>query len=88
MPIICRARTRSNVLHALGARDGKHIAMMQSKKPGSEFYNYKDFFSLVLLALVNADYRFLRVDVGSSGSPSDAQIFDHCKLKKKTENHI
>ena len=37
---------------------GKHIAMKKPKKSVSEFYNYNFMFSLVLLALVNADYRF------------------------------
>ena len=52
----------------------------------SVFYNNKGVCSLVLLALVNAEYRFLWVDVGSSGSLSDAQIFNYCKVKKKTDN--
>ena len=64
----------------------KHITMKKPKKSGSEFYNYKGFFSLVLLALVDKDYRFLRLDAGSGGSSLDAQIFNCSKLKKKIEN--
>ena len=75
-------RTRWNVTEAVGALDGKHITMKKPKKPGSEFYNHKGFFSLLLLALVNTDYRFLWVDVWSSGSSLDAQIFNHSKYKK------
>ena len=69
-------RTRWNVPHALGVLDEKHIAMKEPKKSGSEYYNCKGFFSLVLLTLVDANYRFLWVGIGSSGSPSDAQIFN------------
>ena len=49
-------------------------------------YNYKGFFSLVLLALVDTEDRFLSVDVGSSGSSSHAQIFNQSKLRKKIED--
>ena len=81
-------RTRWNVHHALGGLDGKHISMKKPKKSGSEYYNYKGFLSLVLLALVKADYRFFYVDVGSSGSSPDVQIFNCSKLNKKMEDGI
>ena len=77
-----RFRNRWNVPHAVGALDGKHIAIKKPKKSGSEYVNYKGYFSLVLLALVDADYKFLWVNAGASGSSSDAQIFNCSKLKR------
>ena len=59
--------------------DGKHIAMKKPKKSESEYY--KGFFYLVLPALVNSEYRFLCVDVGSSGSSTDGKIFNRNTLK-------
>ena len=44
------------------------------------------FFSAVLLALVGPEYRYLREDVGSSGSSSNAQIFNQGKLRQKIED--
>ena len=43
-------------------------------------------FSLVLLSLVDADYKFLWVNAGASGSSSHAQIFNRSKLKRRIEN--
>ena len=42
--------------HCLGAIDGKHIIMQSPAKSSSLFYNYKKSFSIVLLAVCNADY--------------------------------
>jgi hypothetical protein len=44
--------------------DGKHIAVKCPANSGSNFYNYKNFFNLFLFAIVDADYKFLYVDVG------------------------
>ena len=71
--------------HPVGALDGKHIAIKKPKKSGSEYFNYKGYFSVVRLALVDADYKFLWINMGASGSSSDAQIFNH-KLKRRIEN--
>jgi hypothetical protein len=42
---------------------------------GSEFFNYKSYFSTVLMALVDADYKFIAIEVGAHGSPSDSLTF-------------
>ena len=60
---------------------GGHVAIRCPKNGGSLYYNYKGFHSIILLALVDAKYRFLWVDVGTNGSRSDAQIFNDCNLR-------
>ena len=55
-------------------------------KSGSLYYNYKGFFSIVLMALVDAEYRFRWVDIGTEGSCSDAQIFNAGELRDKIED--
>ena len=69
-----RFRNRWNVPHAVSTLDGNHIAIKRPKKSGSEYFNYKSYFSVVLLALLN---------VGASGSSSDAQWFNCSKLKRR-----
>ena len=46
----------------------------------SLFYNYKGFFSILLMALVDADYHFIYIDVGNYGSNGDSGIFKNSSL--------
>ncbi|CAH1989232.1 unnamed protein product [Acanthoscelides obtectus] len=57
--------------NCLGAVDGKHIAIKQPPGSGSYYYNYKGFFSVVLFAIVNANYEFTYVSCGTNGRISD-----------------
>lgn len=66
--------------HCLGALDGKHIRMKKPVKSGTMFFNYKKFFSIVLMALVDHEYKFIWYDLGANGSASDAQIFNSSDL--------
>lgn len=76
-----------NFHHACGAIDGKHIAIKKPRKSGSLYYNYKGFFSIILLAVVDADYKFLWADVGANGSASDCGVFNRSRLRPALENN-
>ena len=79
-------RIRWNVPHALGALDGKHVALKKPKNSGALYHNYKGFFSIVMLALVDGQYKFRWVDVGTAGSCSADQIFNTRHLKRKIDD--
>ena len=80
----CSARW--NFHHCVGAIDGKHIAIKCTPKCGSIYYNYKGFHSIILVALVDADYKFAWVD-GSGGSSADAHVFNQLELKECIANN-
>lgn len=45
------------------------------------YFSYKHFHSVVLMALVAADYKFLTVDFGVPGEGSDGRIFANMELR-------
>jgi hypothetical protein len=53
---------------------------------GSVYRNYRGFCSIVLMALVDADYKFLWIDVGSDCSSNDTSIYNGSELKEGLEN--
>ena len=62
------------------------MASMLELKPwgtGSEYFNYKNFFSIVLMAVVDSDYCFRYIDVGSFGNESGSNILKSTNLGKR-----
>jgi hypothetical protein len=56
-----------NFPHVVGCLHGKHFR--------SIFFNYKKYFSVVLQALVDANYKFITVDIGGFGKQGDGGTF-------------
>ena len=68
---------------------GKHMGIISPKHSGSEFYNFNGFYSIVLLAFVDYNYKFLIDEVGFQGRMSDGGVYSNsnfCSALKKQLN--
>ena len=72
-----------NVEHVIGAIDGKHVRITAPPRSGSYYFNYKGYHSIVLLGVVDANYKFRYVSVGANGATCDAQVFFFTELYRK-----
>ncbi|XP_069596094.1 uncharacterized protein [Ranitomeya imitator] len=64
----------ANFPNCIGAVDGKHVRVQQPPRSGSRFFNYKKYFSVVLMAVADAHYKFVAIDVGAYGSTGDSRV--------------
>ena len=78
---------RANFPNCIGAVDGKHIRIIKPSHSGSIYYNYKHYFSIVLLVVCDADYKFTYVNIGAYGKDSDSSIFKDSEFFKKLSNN-
>ena len=46
-------------------------------KSGTSYFCYKNYFSIVLLAIVDPFYNFIIIDIGSYGRHNDSAIFEN-----------
>ena len=63
---------------AFGGIDGCRIPIKcphGGNEARKEYYNFKNFYSIVMLGIIAADYRFLWANVGLRDSVNDACIF-------------
>ena len=72
-----------------GAIDGCHIPIKcppGGREPNKEYHNFKNFYSIVLMAMVDAHYRFIWASCGFPGNSHDSLIFQSTNLYSEIVN--
>jgi hypothetical protein len=73
--------------NVVGCIDGSHIPIMKPNAYGAEYFCYKKFFSIVLLAICDHKKRFLSFSVGYPGKFSDGGVYKESGMRE-TVNEI
>lgn len=72
--------------NCIGSIDGKHCKIKCPSNTGSSFYNYKEYFSVILQAIVDAHKRFIAVEIGGRGRQSDGGTFHYSVINDLIES--
>jgi hypothetical protein len=84
-PLALDFGSRWNFPNCIGAIDSKHIQIVKPPNSGSLYCNYKKTFNIVFFTVVNANYQFIMVDVGTNGRVSDGGVFTSTQFFRMLE---
>nr|XP_040227706.2 putative nuclease HARBI1 [Anopheles coluzzii] len=73
--------------HAIGVIDARHVKIRKPLHTDKDYLNYKGFYSIVLLAVVDASANFMYVCVGGKGSIADGGMLRNASYHSKFEHH-
>lgn len=82
----CKFQSALGVPLAIGAIDGCHIPVSPPLEHARDYYNFKGWYSVVLFAVVDCQYKFTYINVGSPGKCNDGYIFGNSSLGKLISN--
>ena len=77
------SKVKWDIIQCAGAIDGSHIPVSAPIGNHTDYYNRKDWYSIVIQAVVDHNYIFHDIYIGWPGSVHDARVFVHSSLYKK-----
>ena len=80
--------TKSGYPMCLGSLDGTHLSVKPPTGFESDYFNYKKFFSIIMLAVVNAELKFTYVNVGAPGRSNDSSVYTRSTLSEVIHSPI
>ncbi|CAF2610044.1 unnamed protein product [Rotaria sp. Silwood2] len=72
----------------LGAVDGTHIAIKPPLGFECDYFNYKKYHSIIMLATVNSNLLFTYVNIGAPERCNDSSIYNNCSLSNVIQHPI
>ena len=67
--------------------DEKYIRLQRPTLSGSNYYKYKGFYSIVLLAISDVKYSFILHDTGQLGSNNDSGVLANSGIMEIVEGN-
>lgn len=77
-----------NFPSCLGAINGKHVIIQCPANSGSSYYNYKKFHSIILIAVLDANCKFIMDDIRDYGRYNDGNVFTNSIIGKASNSEL
>ena len=74
-----------NFPNCVGSIDGKHIRIKCPPNSGGQYFNYEQYCFIVLQAIVDANLKFVTVNIGAYGKQRDGEVFRYSSLYQSLE---
>ena len=71
--------------------DSKHVALKLPLDNGYLYFNYREYFSIILMVTCNGRYVLKHIDIGSYGSNNGSGTFRNSKMREqffKNKEHL
>ena len=85
--VVAGFRNRWGFPQCAAAVDGTHIPIIAPNEYHADYHNRKGWYSILMQAVVDHDYRFTDVYIGWPGRVHDARVFANSKIFRRAEDN-